>query len=60
MYVAEKYGQTHDPALEWAVLRQQLAEARTGWTLDYIDSMTWRDIEETLAYLDGVAKARAK
>jgi hypothetical protein len=39
------------------VLRQQIAEARPGWTMAYIDSLTWREVDDLVAYLNAKAKA---
>lgn len=55
----ETYGRVHDEGVSWRVMRQRIAEVRPGWQLDYIDTLTWQDVEDLWAYLDGVAAARA-
>lgn len=41
------------------VSRIQLAE-RFGWTLAYIDSLSWRDRHDIVAYLNAKEKAKPK
>jgi hypothetical protein len=40
----------------WALTRWQLAR-ETGWTLEYIDSLTLPDISQYLSVMDGIQKA---
>lgn len=39
-------------------MRQYIADIRTGWTLAYIDSLSWSDLRDLLAYVNGKAKAQ--
>lgn len=41
---------------QWAILRWRLAQA-TGWSLEYIDELSYADIREYLAVADAEAKS---
>ena len=46
------------PDFEWRLLRQQIADHRPGWTMDYIDTLSWRDVADLVDYIKGKTKAQ--
>jgi len=52
VYCAEIYGDTLDAATTWRINRIRLAQA-FGWTLDYVDSLSLRDLADAIGVLDG-------
>lgn len=57
MYVAARFGGQITYEQQRAILRWRLAEA-TGWTLDYIDSLSMGALWEWLSIRDADAKYR--
>ena len=43
--------------LEWDIVRMRLV-SETGWTLDYVDSLSDHDVQMYLAYQTGIAAAQ--
>ena len=43
----------------WAVTRVLLAE-RMHWTLDYVDGLDWRDVQDVLTVLEHHSKGTPK
>lgn len=39
---------------------RQIVADRTGWTLDYVDTLAMADVMELLAFWDGKNKAQPK
>lgn len=46
-----------EPIDDWRLMRQYIAERHPGWPLEYVDSLTMRDVQDMLAFWDGKAKA---
>ena len=58
-FIALKFEQgPNDPDLAWRLLRQQISDSKPGWTMEYIDSLSWREVNDLIAYMDGKAKAQ--
>lgn len=51
---------SEDDDLDWRFVRQWIADLRPGWTLDYIDNLSLRDLYDVINYANGKAKATEK
>jgi len=46
-----------EPIDDWRLMRQYIVERRPGWTLEYVDSLRMRDVQDMLAFWDGKYRA---